>query len=147
MAPGTYTVRLTVGGETFTQELEILKDPRSDGTLADIQEMVAMQLEVRDDITTISGMINEIEWMKKQLNDLMESLGRREGAASVRTDAEALYGKLQAVEDKILQPVRGGGGLQVLPLPQHALQQDVGTGRGPGSIGGFRPEPAAARSL
>ena len=73
--PGTYTVKLTVGGETFTQELEILKDPRSDGTLADIQEMVAMQLQVREDITTISGMINEIEWMKKQLNDLIESLG------------------------------------------------------------------------
>ena len=68
-----------MGGETFTQELEILKDPRSDGTLADIQEMVAMQLQVRDDITTISGMINEIEWMKKQINDLKEVLGLEAG--------------------------------------------------------------------
>jgi hypothetical protein len=102
--PGTYTVNLRVGGETFTQELEVLKDPRSDGTMADIQEMVAMQLQVRDDITTISGLINEIEWMKKQINDLKESLDRVEGSANIRSEADALYEQLQAVEDKILQP-------------------------------------------
>ena len=31
VAPGTYTVKLTVGGEEFTQDLEVRKDPRSDG--------------------------------------------------------------------------------------------------------------------
>jgi hypothetical protein len=117
VAPGTYTVRLTVGGETFTQELEILKDPRSDGTLADIQEMVAMQLQVRDDITTISGMINDIEWMKKQINDLKESLGRAENSAAIRSEADALYGQLQAVEDKMLQPVAVEGDSKSFRFP------------------------------
>jgi hypothetical protein len=117
VAPGTYTVRMTVGGETFTEELEVLKDPRSDGTLADIQEMVAMQLQVRDDITTISGMINEIEWMKKQINDLRESLGGGGTATSVRADAETLYGMLQAVEDKMLQPVAVEGDSKSFRFP------------------------------
>ena len=63
-----------------------------------------MQLQVRDDITTISGLINEIEWMKKQINDLKESLERVGGSAAIRSEADALYGQLQAVEDKILQP-------------------------------------------
>ncbi len=103
VAPGIYTVNLKVGGETFTQELEILKDPRSDGTLANIQEMVAMQLQVRDDITAISGMVNEIEWMKKQLNDLFEALGGG-SAAAARAAGKELYGQVQELEDKILQP-------------------------------------------
>ena len=110
-------MKMTAGGEEFTQELEILKDPRSDGTLADIQEMVALQLEVRDDITAISGMINEIEWMKKQINDLTESLGRGAALGSVRTDAETLYQKLQAVEDKILQPIAVEGDSKSFRFP------------------------------
>jgi hypothetical protein len=117
VAPGMYTVRLTVDGEEFTQPLEILKDPRSDGTLADIQEMVALQLQVRDDITTISGMINDIEWMKKQLNDLTESLGQAPASAPVRAEADALYGKLQAVEDKILQPIAVEGDSKSFRFP------------------------------
>ena len=117
VAPGTYTVKLTVAGKEFTQELEILKDPRSDGTLADIQEMVALQLEVRDEITTISGMINNIEWMKKQINDLTESLGRDATSASVRSEAEALYAKLQAVEDKMLQPIAVEGDSKSFRFP------------------------------
>ncbi len=117
VAPGTYTVRLTVDGQEFTQELEILKDPRSVGTLADIQEMVAMQLEVRDDITTISGMINEIEWMKKQLNDIEESLGRDRDAASVRGRLGGLYAKLQHLEDKMLQPIAVEGDSKSFRFP------------------------------
>jgi len=117
VSPGNYTVKLTVDGQEFTQQLEILKDPRSDGTLANIQEMVALQLEVRDDITTISGMVNEIEWMKKQINDLTESLGRGGAPGSVRTEAEALYGKLQAVEDKILQPIAVEGDSKSFRFP------------------------------
>jgi hypothetical protein len=117
VAPGKYTAKMTVDGETFTQELEILKDPRSDGTLADIQEMVALQLQVRDDITTISGMVNEIEWMKKQINDLKESLGRREGRASILSGADGVYGMLQALEDKILQPIAVEGDSKSFRFP------------------------------
>jgi hypothetical protein len=108
---------MTVDGQEFTQPLEILKDPRSEGTLADIREMVAMQLEVRDDITAISGMINDIEWMKKQLNDLFEVLGQVRGADEVREEGEALYAALQAVEDKILQPIAVEGDSKSFRFP------------------------------
>jgi photosystem II stability/assembly factor-like uncharacterized protein len=117
VAPGTYTVKLTVGGEEFTQELEVLKDPRSEGTLADIEEMVSMQLEVRDDITTISGMINDIEWMKKQLNDLMVALRGRQVETSVLVEARSLHAKLQAVEDKMLQPIAVEGDSKSFRFP------------------------------
>jgi len=105
VAPGSYTVRLTVGGGQYDQELEVRKDPRSDGSLADIQAQVALQLEVRGEINTTSGMINDVEWMKKQLNDLQEVLGRDPRLDEVRTEAHGLYATLQALEDKMLQPI------------------------------------------
>jgi len=117
VAPGMYTVKLTVGGQEFIQELEVLKDPRSDGTVADIQEMVALQLEVREDITTISGLINNIEWMKKQLNDFRENAGRMDGAVAILAEAEGLYGTLQALEDKLLQPIAVEGDSKSFRFP------------------------------
>jgi hypothetical protein len=117
VAPGTYTVRLSVDGQEFTDELVVRKDPRSEGTLADIQEMVALQLEVREDITTISGMIDDIEWMKRQLLDLKESLGWEEGNASVLEEAEVLYKSLQALEDRMLQPIAVEGDSKSFRFP------------------------------
>lgn len=108
VAPGTYTVKLSVGGEEFTQELVVRKDPRSEGTSADIEEQVAMQLALRDDITTAAGMINDIEWIKKQLNDLTEALDAEDNAP-VMAEAKALYEKLQTVEDRIFQPIAAEG--------------------------------------
>ena len=35
--PGTYTVKLTIGGRDYTQPLTVRKDPHSGGTEADIR--------------------------------------------------------------------------------------------------------------
>jgi hypothetical protein len=85
--------------------------------LADIQEMVALQLEVRDDITTIAGMINDIEWMKKQLIDLKEGLARDRSQTSVVSEADGLFTKLQALEDKMLQPIAVEGDSKSFRFP------------------------------
>ena len=117
VAPGSYTVKLTVGGEEQTQELVVRKDPRSEGTLADIRAQVALQLQIRDDITTISGMINDIEWMKRQLNDLTEVWSRDESFDSVLAEAKSLYETLQALEDKVLQPISVEGDSKSFRFP------------------------------
>ena len=49
VAPGTYSVTLEVGGQSQTQQLRILKDPNSEGTLGDIRAQLAMFAEVRED--------------------------------------------------------------------------------------------------
>jgi len=109
VAPGTYTVKLTVGGREMTRDLVVRKDPRSEGTQADIEAQIALQLEIRDDLDTTSRMLSGIELMKKQLNDLTELLAADPGAASLIAEAEALYASLQTVEDKIFQPTVADG--------------------------------------
>src|SRR5436190_1408255 len=48
--PGTYTVKLSVGGRDYTQPLRVLKDPHSAGTEADIAAQQTMLAAVRRDL-------------------------------------------------------------------------------------------------
>ena len=73
-APGKYTVKLTVDGQSYTQPLEILRTPDSHGSDADLQSSVRLQLKVRDDISAVSDMTNQIEWMRKQLEDQQKTV-------------------------------------------------------------------------
>lgn len=108
-APGTYTVRLTVGGRTFTQNLEIKKDPHSAGTLSDIQKLVAMQLEVREDLTSVTRMINRIEWMRRQLHELKSLLPSETDLAEALSAIDKMEEKLCSVEDELFQPILAEG--------------------------------------
>jgi hypothetical protein len=66
-APGVYSVRLNVDGQTFTQPLTILGDPHAPGSPADIDLSVKTLLEIRDDINQASDLVNRIEWLRKQI--------------------------------------------------------------------------------
>lgn len=75
VAPGKYSVRMTVAGQTFTQPLAVLPDPRIPTSLGDIEVSVKTQLRIRDDITRASDTVNQIEWMRKQL-EVIETMLR-----------------------------------------------------------------------
>ena len=53
-APGAYSVRLTVDGQTFTQPLTIVSDPHAPGSAADIELSVKTLLKIRDDINRVA---------------------------------------------------------------------------------------------
>ncbi len=72
--PGTYTVRLEVGEETWTQPLAVRKDPHATGTEADLQAQMEVLFDLREMVDRAAGLINEIEWLRKQLGDLEERL-------------------------------------------------------------------------
>jgi hypothetical protein len=67
MPPGSYTVRLKVEGQSYTQPITILRDPRSPGSNEDIDSSVKTLLRIRDDITRVSDTVNRVEWLRKQL--------------------------------------------------------------------------------
>jgi len=67
----------------------------SHGTPADIQQSVRWQLKVRDDITAVSDMTNQIEWMRKQLEDQRKTVA---GKTDVLKHIDAIDQKLQDVE-------------------------------------------------
>ena len=73
-APGKYTVRLTVDGQTYKQPLTIERDPRSPGSESDIDLSVKMQLRIREDISRAADATNQIEWIRKQLEVIQAML-------------------------------------------------------------------------
>ncbi|MBC7923855.1 MAG: sialidase [Ferruginibacter sp.] len=70
VAPGTYRVRLTVDGQTFTQAVEVRPDPHSTAGPEELQEQTTLALEARENVTKVAELINDIEWQRKQLADL-----------------------------------------------------------------------------
>jgi replication fork clamp-binding protein CrfC len=88
--PGTYTVRLTVGDTEKTQQLTILKDPYSEGTLADIREQVALRLRMQEEFNQLVDAVEKSEWIRAQLEDLLRSIEGDPAAEPVRERAEAL---------------------------------------------------------
>ncbi len=67
VAPGKYTVRLKVEDKSYTQPLTILRDPRSPGSDEDTSLSVKTLLRIRGDIQHVSDEVNQMEWMRKQI--------------------------------------------------------------------------------
>jgi hypothetical protein len=97
-APGRYTVKLTVGEQSFSQPLTILLPPDSHSKDADIQAAVRLQLKVRDDLSAVSDMVNQLEWMRRQLEDQRKTVA----AASLQASIESIDRKMQEVEYQLI---------------------------------------------
>jgi hypothetical protein len=100
-APGTYSVTLSVSGQEFSQALIVKKDPNTNGSVADVRAQVRTLLELREDINTVVGMINQIERIRKQIYGLLETVGGDVRAAPVRTAANDMDEQLIAVEEQL----------------------------------------------
>ena len=98
-APGVYTVKMIVDGKSYTQPLQILRTPDSHGSDADLQSSVRLQLKVRDDINTVSDMTNQIEWMRRQLEDQRKTVAGKDALLKAMA---AIDLKLQDVEYKMI---------------------------------------------
>ncbi len=108
--PGSYTVRLSIGDQEFTQPLEVRKDPGSQASLDDICQQVERVLQIRDDVDSVVGMINQIEWVRRQLYDLKETLKGREGIEDILQSADELDARLIELESRFFD-LRLTGGL------------------------------------
>ncbi|HVB37224.1 MAG TPA: hypothetical protein VND92_01760 [Vicinamibacterales bacterium] len=94
--PGTYTVKVTADGHTLEQKLEVLKDPRSAGTPADITAQVHFSLGIRDAMDRLAGLIGRTEWVRRQLAETQAML-------AAAPDEGALVDATKALEDKALK--------------------------------------------
>lgn len=116
-APGVYTMQMSVDGEMLTRKLTVLKDPHSAGNQADIEADVGLQLKIRKDINTIAKSVNEIERIRKHLEDQSASLQRDPALAWVVAADQRLDRKLQGVENQFFQKTLADGDLKTFRAP------------------------------
>ena len=79
MAPGTYTVKLTAGGKTLTAPLKVVPDPRGDLPQADLEAQTAFALRVRDDISKLTDLVNQLRSVQDQLKARNAALAAAQG--------------------------------------------------------------------
>ena len=155
VAPGTYTVRLAVNGQDAgVQKLVVRKDPNSAGTEADVEASTKLSLSIYRDTNASATMINQLEWTRKQLEDLRKMLTAEEGARRrlrvrrrPREEGPGRRGPPPAADARRGRP-------EVVPRTAAALsellwlQAEVGAGRR-GRLGqrGLSADEAGARGL
>jgi len=106
VVPGKYTVKLTAEGESYTQSIEILKDPRIPSSVADLDLSVKLQLRLRDDISAAADMVNAIEVMRKQLEDVQKAYKNDASKAALLKQVREMDKKLFDLEARLLEPAQ-----------------------------------------
>lgn len=98
--PGQYTVRLTVGGKSYSQPLTIRMDPRVKTPPAAIAQAHAMSVSLFDAIAFDSAAVTQANSIREQLAS----------ARQRNANDQTLIAALHAVEDSINAVVGQGGG-------------------------------------
>jgi photosystem II stability/assembly factor-like uncharacterized protein len=70
--PGTYTVKLTVGGKSYTQPLTVRMDPRIKTPLADLQKQFRLGTEIGQKQIEISETRRQVTSLREQIKKLRE---------------------------------------------------------------------------
>jgi len=100
LAPGAYQVRLTAGGKSLTQPLEVRKDPRLATSDDDYRKQYDLLLKIRDKVTETHDAITRIRETRDQVKGVAE---RAKGNKAIADAADALDKKLTGVEEALYQ--------------------------------------------
>ncbi|MEM8999530.1 MAG: glycosyl hydrolase [Bacteroidota bacterium] len=104
VAPGNYTLRLTLEDQTVETEVTILPNPKIEGSAKDYLE----QQQVLDDIeTTIRKMhnaVNQMRTAKKQLDAYEDLLKDHEQAKALLEKGTELAERIKTWEENLIQP-------------------------------------------
>ncbi len=96
--PGNYTVKLTAGDQSVTAPLQVVQDPRTTATPADLKAQFDFVKSVYDKLSEVNGQITRINDVKKEIAPLKKS-----DAKPVADAANALDKKIGAIEDALYQ--------------------------------------------
>jgi photosystem II stability/assembly factor-like uncharacterized protein len=101
IVPGNYQVKLTVDGQTMTENFEVKGDPRLSTTAADYTKQLDLSLKIRDKLTETHNAIIQIRDVKKQIDDLVKRVGPQ--SRPIADAGNALTKKLTEVEEALYQ--------------------------------------------
>jgi photosystem II stability/assembly factor-like uncharacterized protein len=123
LPPGTYTVKLRVGGQEYTQPLQVLKDPGSGGSEPEIQQQFAALKSIKGDVASTLGMLNTVEAVRSQLQNLSRLLAGDGQSAEVCASSDSLEQKFMAFEASLHQIRNTGRGQDNVRYPSRLIEQ------------------------
>jgi hypothetical protein len=98
-----------VAGKASTADVELTKDPRISASQADLEKQQEFALRIRDRVGAGDDAVNQIRSVRGQLEALKKRLSADASAKPILDSADALIKKMNAVEEKIIQPKSKSG--------------------------------------
>ena len=100
--PGSYSVRLTVGSESFEESFELLKDPRSSAAQQALDEQFALLVNVRDKLSEVHDSAERTRRIRGQIEGWEERAEGRPEAGAVSAAAKPLKEGLSQIESDLV---------------------------------------------
>jgi photosystem II stability/assembly factor-like uncharacterized protein len=107
--PGMYKAKLTVNGKSQETEFEILKDPRTSGTVADIKAQFDFSIAVRDKLSETHKAIKKIRTAREQINRVTEPMKGKEDMKDVNEMAKSILDDMKKIEETLYQTKNKSG--------------------------------------
>jgi photosystem II stability/assembly factor-like uncharacterized protein len=101
--PGTYQVRLTVGGKSYTAPIEIKMDPRVKTSSDDLRKQFDLLSKLRDSEDEMNKAILGIRDLNNQLQALEKRLGSVKESKALADSCAELRKKVRAIEEELIQ--------------------------------------------
>ena len=102
--PGTYRLRLTAGGQTEETVLNVVRDPRSGVSDAELGDQLAFALDVRSRIDRVVAGVEEVRAIQAQADDLAKRLAGNARASALVTTAKRVAAAAAALEARFHNP-------------------------------------------
>ncbi len=134
--PGKYTVRLRDGKNIQTKILMVRKDPNTLGTLADVRAETDLWLNIYHNINDVVHMINDIELVRKQIQDMPVYFTGNPDSAFVMNKASILNTRALHIEHQLFQKYLATGVSKTYPAQLKLylkfvwLAGEIGSGAG-----------------
>lgn len=97
--PGTYKARLSINDQSMETEFEILADPRSTSTAADLKAQFDFLIAVRDKMTETNGGVTKIRNTRKQIKNVLTKIEDEE----IKKTAKEIMKQMKAIEEELYQ--------------------------------------------
>jgi hypothetical protein len=103
--PGVYTLRLTVDGQALPEKkVAVRPDPRVSLPADDLHDQLKLALAVRDDISRVADMANQLRALRGQIQARAKLLKGDKKAAPLLAQGKELVSQLDALEAKLHNP-------------------------------------------
>ena len=114
--PGTYSIRVTVLGQTLTEAVQVMADPNQPPALAAQRRALQAALQARAQVDAMNRMLNRITAMQSRLADYRKTVQSQANAIDPARQAQAhasaallargktLAGELSRLKDSVYNP-------------------------------------------
>ncbi len=104
VAPGVYTLRLSLESETVETQATILPNPKVDGTEADYAKQQQVLNQIENAIYSMHEAVNQMRSAKAQLKNYSKLLKENESAGELLKVGDSLMERIKTWEENLIQP-------------------------------------------